>query len=79
MAATIRLKVRRQASRNAAATWDTFEIPYQENMNVVSALMEVRKAPKTADGKDVEPPAWEAACLEEVCGSCTMSGRRARR
>jgi succinate dehydrogenase / fumarate reductase, iron-sulfur subunit len=72
MAATIRLKVRRQASRNAAATWDTFEIPYQENMNVVSALMEVRKAPKTADGKDVEPPAWEAACLEEVCGSCTM-------
>ena len=72
MAATIRLKVRRQTSHNAPASWDTFEIPFQENMNVISALMEVRKAPKTKDGKDVEPPAWEAACLEEVCGSCTM-------
>lgn len=54
-------------------TWDTFEIPYRPNMNVVSALMEVRKNPTTVDGKRVEPPAWEAACLEEVCGSCTMN------
>ncbi len=41
-------------------------------MNVISALMEIRKNPKTVIGQDVEPPAWEAACLEEVCGSCTM-------
>jgi succinate dehydrogenase / fumarate reductase iron-sulfur subunit len=41
-------------------------------MNVVSLLMEVRKDPKTVEGTVVSPPVWEAACLEEVCGSCSM-------
>lgn len=69
----IRLVILRQASKDAAAHWETFEIPYKEKLNVISALMEVRKDPRTVDGKPVEPPAWEAACLEEVCGSCTMN------
>ncbi len=70
---TIRLKILRQASKEAPQRWDVFEIPYQENLNVISALMEVRKNPVTNQGQAVEPPAWEAACLEEVCGSCTMN------
>jgi succinate dehydrogenase / fumarate reductase iron-sulfur subunit len=41
-------------------------------MNVISALMEIRKRPVTAEGKKVTPIVWECACLEEVCGSCTM-------
>jgi succinate dehydrogenase / fumarate reductase iron-sulfur subunit len=41
-------------------------------MNVISGLMEIRKKPVTTEGKAVSPPAWEAACLEEVCGTCTM-------
>jgi succinate dehydrogenase / fumarate reductase iron-sulfur subunit len=69
----IRLKVCRQAGKGEPQHWDTFEIPYQPNLNVISALMEVRKNPKTVDGQEVTPPAWEAACLEEVCGSCTMN------
>jgi succinate dehydrogenase / fumarate reductase iron-sulfur subunit len=73
IAAKIRLKIQRRASAEAAAHWETFEIPYVDKMNVISALMEVRKNPVTADGALVEPPAWEAACLEEVCGSCTMN------
>ncbi len=72
MAATIRLKVRRQRTKGEDSHWDTFEVPYKENMNVISALMEVRKTPKTVEGKEVEPPTWEAACLEEVCGACSM-------
>jgi len=72
MSSTVRIKVRRQASTDGPVRWDTFEIPYHDNMNVISALMEVRKDPRTVDGKDVDPPAWEAACLEEVCGSCSM-------
>lgn len=72
-ATKIRLRVLRQASKDASAYYESFEIPYQENMNVISALMEVRKKPVTTEGKSVEPPAWEAACLEEVCGSCTMN------
>ena len=31
-----------------------------------------RRTPQTTDGKTVAPVVWEAACLEEVCGSCTM-------
>jgi len=69
----IRLRVKRQAGKDAPAHWDTFQIPYREKLNVISALMEVRRNPKTVDGNAVEPPAWEAACLEEVCGSCTMN------
>lgn len=72
MGKTVRIRVRRQSHAAAQARWDTFEIPYHDNMNVISALMEIRKSPKTVDGEDVEPPVWEAACLEEVCGSCSM-------
>ena len=66
------LKVLRQDQKDTQSYWDTFEIPYFENMNVISALMEVRKNPCTVEGKDVSPPTWDAACLEEVCGSCTF-------
>lgn len=69
----VRLKIRRQAHRNAESYWDTFEIPFREKMNVISALMEIQRNPVNTDGKSVEPPTWEAACLEEVCGSCTMN------
>lgn len=69
----IRIRILRQHSANAASYWHEFEIPYQPNLNVISALMEIRKNPVTLDGTPVEPPAWEAACLEEVCGSCTMN------
>jgi succinate dehydrogenase / fumarate reductase iron-sulfur subunit len=72
-ATKIRLKVLRQRDKNAEKSWESFELPYQENMNVISALMEVRKNPKTVEGNKVDPPAWEAACLEEVCGTCTMN------
>jgi succinate dehydrogenase / fumarate reductase iron-sulfur subunit len=69
---TVQIRVHRQASKNDAPRFDVFEIPYQDKMNVISALMEVRKRPVTTEGTEVEPPIWDAACLEEVCGSCTM-------
>lgn len=69
----IRLRIRRQAAKDAPVIWETFEIPFREKLNVISALMEIRKDPRTVDGKPTKPPAWEAACLEEVCGSCTMN------
>src|SRR6266566_3505897 len=73
MPKTIRLKIKRQEQAGADVRWDTFEVPYKQNMNVISALMEIQKNPTTTDGKTVRPPTWEAACLEEVCGSCTMN------
>jgi len=70
----VKLKVRRQDGPDRLETrrWEEFAIPHHPNMNVISALMEVQRAPKTADGKEVAPVVWECVCLEEVCGSCTM-------
>ncbi|KXK11164.1 MAG: succinate dehydrogenase [Armatimonadetes bacterium OLB18] len=70
---TILLRVLRQDRQGAESYWEEFEIPYRPQLNVISTLMEVRKRPVNAQGKFVRPPAWEAACLEEVCGSCTMN------
>jgi len=46
--------------------WEEIELELEPAMNVISALMEVQKNPKTT------PIAWQAGCLEEVCGSCSM-------
>lgn len=69
----IRLKVLRQADGTSASHWEEFEFPFREKLNVISALQEVQRNPQTVDGKTVRPPSWDAACLEEVCGSCTMN------
>lgn len=69
----VRLRIKRQSGQQAEAYYDEFVIPYKDKMNVISALMEVRKNPVNASGNTVPPPAWEAACLEEVCGTCTMN------
>ena len=73
----IRLKVLRQDGPGKSNTkrWEEFDIPWHPQMNVISALMEIRKRPMAADGsaqRRVAPVVWEASCLEEVCGSCTM-------
>jgi succinate dehydrogenase / fumarate reductase iron-sulfur subunit len=49
-----------------------FEVAWQPQMNVISALMDVQKNPVTVDKKKVAPVTWECSCLEEVCGACTM-------
>ena len=70
----VHLRVRRQDGRDMPETkrWEEFKVPYLPQMNVNSALQQIQKAPQTVDGKTVAPVVWEAACLEEVCGSCTM-------
>lgn len=70
---TVRLKVRRRADQDSPGYWDVFEFSFREKMNVISALRETQRNPITVQGKTVQPPVWEAACLEEVCGSCTMN------
>jgi succinate dehydrogenase / fumarate reductase iron-sulfur subunit len=68
----VHLKILRQDQEKSSPYWETFTIPFYETMNVISALMEVRKDPINNEGKQVSPPSWDAACLEEVCGSCTF-------
>jgi succinate dehydrogenase / fumarate reductase iron-sulfur subunit len=71
---SVRLKVRRQdaGDRTETKRWEEFLVPWQPQMNVISALMEIQKNPRTASGASVTPVAWECSCLEEVCGACTM-------
>ncbi len=69
---TITFKIQRQSSQSGQPYWDTFVIPYQPNSNVISCLMDIQKNPVNAEGKKVAPVVWEANCLEEVCGTCTM-------
>lgn len=68
----IRMKVRRQESKDQTPYWEEFRIPYRPNMNVISALMEIQKKPVNAEGKNVRSVLWEYNCLEEVCGACSM-------
>jgi succinate dehydrogenase / fumarate reductase, iron-sulfur subunit len=72
MADAIVIRIQRRDGPDAPARWEEFKVPNRPNANVISVLMEIQRNPVTSDGKRTTPPAWDAACLEEVCGSCTM-------
>ena len=52
--------------------WEEFTLERMPGLNVISALMEIQKDPINSAGEKTTPVAWEAGCLEEVCGSCSM-------
>ena len=68
----VRLKIKRQDTPDAPPRWEEFSVPWEERLNVHAALMAIQRNPTTTDGKKTTPVVWDAACLEEVCGSCTM-------
>ncbi len=72
MAKTVQLKIKRQDSADAQPRWEEFEVPWEEHLNVHAALMAIQRNPVTRSGQKTSPVVWDANCLEEVCGSCTM-------
>ncbi|MFC0522408.1 succinate dehydrogenase iron-sulfur subunit [Pontibacillus salicampi] len=68
----ITLIITRQDDPESAPYEETFHVPYRNNMNVISALMEIRRNPVNANGQDTTPVYWDMGCLEEVCGACSM-------
>lgn len=69
----VELRVWRQDGPDGAPRFETYFVTQTPNTNVISALMELQREPRMADGS--RPPtqiAWEANCLEEVCGACSM-------
>lgn len=68
----ILLKVRRRASPGSRPYWEEFRLPRRPGQNVIGLLMEIQHQPVNARGEETTPVAWEASCLEEVCGSCAM-------
>ncbi len=70
MSKSFTLRILRGQPKNQE--WEEFELPIKPGMNVISALMDVRRNPVNKKGEKVAPVVWEDGCLEEVCGSCSM-------
>lgn len=68
----IRLIITRQDTPDSNPYEETFEVPYRDNMNVISCLMEIRRNPVNVKGEKTTAPQWEMNCLEQVCGACSM-------
>jgi succinate dehydrogenase / fumarate reductase iron-sulfur subunit len=66
------LRIRRQERPEAPATWQEFRLAYRPRLNLIACLQEIAREPVDAAGRTVTPVAYESACLEEVCGSCSM-------
>jgi len=67
---------------DAAATRETFTVPYQRNLNVISALMEIRKI-RHEEGKQNHAAERNMSCLNGFAASAVSltgaCGRRVRR
>lgn len=72
MPRSVKVKVRRQDGPGSPSRWEEFAVPHVPSMNVIYCLMEIQRHPVTIDGKKTAPVVWDAHCLEEVCGACTM-------
>ena len=68
----IQVTVLRQKDPDSAPYEEIFDVAYKPRMNVISVLMEIQANPINTKGERVAPVAWDQACLEEVCGSCTL-------
>ena len=68
----INVRILRQDGPGQPAYWERHQVPYEDNMNVISVLQRIASQARTVEGRSVAPVAWDCGCLEEVCGSCTM-------
>lgn len=66
------VRVLRQDRTDLPSYWQIFALERVPGMNVTSVLQHIAAHPQTASGYHVAPVAYDANCLEEVCGACTM-------
>lgn len=52
--------------------FEEFELDYEKDDNIISALMKIQKNPANKQRINVSPVCFEMSCLEEVCGACSM-------
>lgn len=72
MAAAFDVRILRQDHPDRPSYWQTFSIAPEPSLNVIGVLQRIAAEPRTGSGQVVAPVAYDAGCLEEVCGSCTM-------
>lgn len=68
----VRVRIKRQDGPGKPDRWEQFDVPVDANANVMSVLQTIAANPTTVEGKQSTPVVYDAGCLEEVCGSCTM-------
>lgn len=66
------VRILRQDHPEQPSYWQSFRLEHEPSLNVTSVLQRIAANPTTARGEQVAPVAYDANCLEEVCGSCTM-------
>jgi len=66
------VRILRQAAPGEQGRWETFRVPYEPNLNIISVLLKIAAMAQNAEGEATTPVAWSMNCLEEVCGACTM-------
>src|ERR1700751_3174030 len=69
---SFQVRVLRQDAPGQSSYWQVHRVPREKDMNVISVLQRIAAQAETIDGQKVAPVAYDANCLEEVCGSCTM-------
>src|SRR5688572_20391646 len=66
------VRVLRQNGPQEPSYWERHRLELEPDMNVTSVLQRIAAQATTVEGERVAPVAYDANCLEEVCGSCTM-------
>lgn len=68
----ISVKIKRQSSPTGIPYWEKFELKMEADANVISLLQKIAEHPVNQLGQKTTPVSWDCACLEKVCGSCSM-------
>lgn len=68
----VRFRIRRQDSPSDRSRWEDFDVPVEPGANVIACLQWIAANPTTVDGRHTTPVVFDAGCLEEVCGACSM-------
>jgi succinate dehydrogenase / fumarate reductase iron-sulfur subunit len=66
------VKVLRQLDEHSGSFWETFDLTFEDGMNMTTVMQRIAANPVTSDHKQTTPVAYDACCLEEICGACTM-------
>lgn len=72
MGEKVLFRIRRQEDRGASSYLEEFEVAWTLGQTLIGALQRIQRSPLNRAGRKVAPVAWDANCLEEICGACTM-------
>ncbi len=68
----VRFRIKRCEGPGKPVYWQSFMVEIEPGANIISCLQKIAENPVTVEGERTTPVSWDAGCLEEVCGSCTM-------